>query len=220
MQPCLTPLALCNIGEDDTLIGPSVNVNWLTSWVGRACYVQSVQSLCTQEDAGCCKLALRLRYAAGCSERLPAGAGTFVILYQKFGLCRNLTANLDGWKVSTRSHLWGECRHFAGLWAPFSSLLQPLHFSFHVNFSTPFTPPHSEISLLSAAGISFSKHLISTCAEGYNRIQYFNSTNAQHVPLFSSLRPSVLNTHLTFYSMREKSLQQSHYLFICLLLGT
>lgn len=49
----------------------------------------------------------------------------------------------------------------------------------------------------------------------------FHSSDAQ-LPPFPSLRPSVLDTHLTIYRMREKclSLQQSHCLFVCLLLGT
>lgn len=64
-----------------------------------------------------------------------------------------IATNLDGWRVSTHSRLWGKYCRSIGLGAPFPSLLQPPHLSFHVNFSTPFTPPHSDIRLLSAGGV-------------------------------------------------------------------
>lgn len=95
---------------------------------------------------------------------------------------------------------------------PFPSLLLPLRVSFHVNFSTPFTPPHSQIPLLNAAGVSFVIFFFSCWKNtSYLPVQKvttvysidiiftfdFNSSDAR-LPLFPSLRPSVLDTHLKY----------------------
>lgn len=134
-----------------------------------------------------------------------------------------------------------------------SSLLRPLHpqsFYFHVNFSTPFSPRHSEKNpsarrsraqaffFFSLILISVPKHLISTCTESYNRTQYwrcfqfqfwiffffyFNRSDAQFtsVSIPASLRLRTL-TRQILRDAGESARPRSRAIvcLVCLLLGT
>ena len=108
--------------------------------------------------------------------------------------CRGLAATLalpyrKLWKATSR-HWDGLFRHHVSNSRPLSSffppsLLRPLHFSFHVNFSTPFTPPHSDIPPLNAEGVAFF-------------FFFFCSSKTPHIYLYSKLQ---LYTVLTLFSV-------------------
>lgn len=94
------------------------------------------------------------------------------LLANLFATLQVITTNSAGKRAQARP--WGE------EWPPSELLFRPfsLHFSFHVNFSTPFTPPHSDIPLLNAAGVSF--FFCCCCSE------------TPHICLYRKLQPSTV----------------------------
>lgn len=195
-------------------------------------------------------------WKATSGARPHRGKRLFVIPPHTIGLCCNLTITSHGWNVSTPSQRSGGERGGEGfadlLFFFFFPLIpsptpSPHSFYFHVNFSTPFSPRHSEKSLRSPQQgssfffFSFSKHLISTCTESYNRTQYwrcfqfqfwififfifyfFNRSNAQltSVSIPASLRLRTL-TRQNLRDAGESARRRSRAIvcLVCLWLGT